>query len=78
MDLSAIVTRPRMFITRSIGLNDTALEEQGESSEEVEEGEGVSRRRSKSEDDSRLGLRLVRMEDRASREGDRDAREGWE
>lgn len=78
MDLSAIVTLPRMLITRSRGLKEMTLEEQGESKEDVEEGEGVSRRSWSSEDDSRRGLRLVRIEARASREGDSEAREGSE
>jgi len=78
MDLSAIVTLPRMLITRSRGLKEITLEEQGESKEDVEEGEGVSRRSWSSEDDSRRGLRLVRIEARASREGDSEAREGSE
>ena len=78
MDLSAIVTLPRRPITRSMGLKEITLVEHGESKEEVEEGEGVSRRSWRSEDDSRPGLRLVRMEARASREGDSEAREGWE
>ena len=78
MDLSAIVTLPRMLITRSRGLKEITLEEQGESKEDVEEGEGVSRRSWRSEDDSRRGLRLVRIEARASREGDKEAREGSE
>lgn len=78
MDLSAIVTLPRMLITRSRGLKEITLEEQGESKEDVEEGEGVSRRSWRSEDDSRRGLRLVRIEARASREGDSEAREGSE
>ena len=78
MDLSAMVTRPRMLITRSRGLKGITLEEQGESKEDVEEGEGVSRRSWRSEDDSRRGLRLVRIEARASREGDSEARDGSE
>lgn len=78
MDLSAIVTLPRMLITRSRGLKEITLEEQGESKEDVEEGEGVSRRSWSSEDDSRRGLRLVRIEARASREGDSEARAGSE
>lgn len=78
MDLSAIVTLPRMLITRSRGLKEITLEEQGESKEDVEEGEGVSRRSWRSEDDSRRGLRLVRIEARASREGDSEARAGSE
>ena len=75
MDLSAMVTLPRTLITLSMGLREITLED-GESREEVEEGEGVSRRRRRSEEDSRPGLRLVRTEARASREGDREAREG--
>merc|ERR1712172_39279 len=75
IDLSAMVTLPKTLITLSMGLREITLEE-GESREELEEGEGVSLRRRRSEEDSRPGLRLVSTEDRARREGDREAREG--
>ena len=77
MALSAMVTLPSTLITLSIGLKEITLEE-GESREEVEEGEGVSRRSRRSEEDSRPGLRLVSTEARARREGARQARVGRE